>query len=225
VYDSVVETNFAANEAGGSDVDDGGGGIYIIGGHLELIQSSVSSNSTLGNAGGLLIKNANAQILHSTVQANASAYLAGGIYSQASTEIAGSKVCANSLSQIVGAYVNAGGNSIENNCDSLIGACCVASPDLAEVCLFTDSSDCDVVGGQWHGAGTSCTTDSPCATELPACPADVTGDWRVNVIDIIFLLDAWGSSSSEEDANEDGLVNIADLLLVLENWGDCEVLQ
>jgi predicted outer membrane repeat protein len=223
VYDSTIVTNFAANESGGNGTDDGGGGICMLGGELELIQSSVSSNSTIGNAGGLLSKNASVWILHSTVQANASAYLAGGIYSQGSLEIIGSKVCANSLSQIVGAHVDTGGNYIDTNCDNQVGACCVESPDLGELCLFADSSGCSTLGGQWHGAGTSCTTDSPCAIELVPCSADVTGDWKVDVFDIIFLLDSWGNSSGTEDINDDGAVNVVDLILLLENWGDCEI--
>jgi hypothetical protein len=58
-------------------------------------------------------------------------------------------------------------------------------------------------------------------TEATPCPADVDGDGQVNVIDLVEVIFAWGSSGSDADANEDGMVDVLDLVAVLLAWGPC----
>ncbi len=55
------------------------------------------------------------------------------------------------------------------------------------------------------------------------CPADVTGDETVDVLDLLAVLAAWGDSGSDvpEDLNDDGVVDVLDLLIVLCAWGPC----
>jgi hypothetical protein len=52
----------------------------------------------------------------------------------------------------------------------------------------------------------------------PALPGDITGDNRVNGLDLAALLSAWGSSQSSADLNRDGIVNGLDLTVVLGGW-------
>lgn len=48
---------------------------------------------------------------------------------------------------------------------------------------------------------------------------DVTGDGRVNILDISRLIDKWGANNKPiEDLNQDGNVNIVDVALVIDNW-------
>ena len=49
-------------------------------------------------------------------------------------------------------------------------------------------------------------------------PADLNGDGRVNVTDLLILLGNWGGSGIG-DINEDGVVNVTDLLILLGEWG------
>ncbi|MFU8829362.1 MAG: FG-GAP-like repeat-containing protein [Phycisphaerales bacterium] len=56
-------------------------------------------------------------------------------------------------------------------------------------------------------------------TPVAICPGDVTGDRRVNLVDLNKVLTNFGSETSAGDANGDGVVNLADLNLVLTNFG------
>jgi len=53
------------------------------------------------------------------------------------------------------------------------------------------------------------------------CPADITGDGVVDVLDLLQLLDDWGEAASPADINHDGIVDVLDLLLLLDAWGPC----
>jgi len=49
--------------------------------------------------------------------------------------------------------------------------------------------------------------------------ADLNGDGVVNVLDLLILLESWGSCDQcLADLNSDGVVNIQDLLILLEGW-------
>ncbi len=55
-------------------------------------------------------------------------------------------------------------------------------------------------------------------------PADLNGDGVVNVLDLLLLLNDWGScptggAQCPADLNRDGQVNVLDLLLLLNEWG------
>jgi len=52
------------------------------------------------------------------------------------------------------------------------------------------------------------------------CPADVTGDGVVDVLDLLEVLAQWGTSGSA-DINGDGIVDVLDLLKLLGLWGPC----
>ena len=56
-----------------------------------------------------------------------------------------------------------------------------------------------------------------------ACPADINGDFTVDVLDLLAILAAWGATGGAlpEDVNFDGTVDVLDLLLVLGTWGPC----
>ncbi|HRP63623.1 MAG TPA: dockerin type I domain-containing protein [Phycisphaerales bacterium] len=58
----------------------------------------------------------------------------------------------------------------------------------------------------------------------PPCPADLSGDGQVNVIDLLILLSHWGAPAQPvaADLNGDGLVNVQDLLILLSSWGVCQ---
>ena len=61
-----------------------------------------------------------------------------------------------------------------------------------------------------------------CYRPAPECPADVTGDGVVDVLDLLAVLAAWGSAGGGgEDITGDGVVDVLDLLEVLAAWGPC----
>jgi len=58
---------------------------------------------------------------------------------------------------------------------------------------------------------------------LSSCPADVTGDQVVDVLDLLAVLAAWGDTGQglPEDISGDGVVDVVDVLQVLSAWGSC----
>jgi hypothetical protein len=54
-------------------------------------------------------------------------------------------------------------------------------------------------------------------------PGDLNGDGVVDVLDLLILLDTWGTCADPDDCpadlNRDGEVDVLDLLILLDNWG------
>jgi hypothetical protein len=48
---------------------------------------------------------------------------------------------------------------------------------------------------------------------------DMNGDGRVDVLDLLAVLAAWGSPHPAADFNLDGIVDVLDLLYLLGHWG------
>jgi hypothetical protein len=89
-------------------------------------------------------------------------------------------------------------------------------------------------GGVYVPAGTYAATDLPnylkgtgklTVTTTMAVAGDVNGDGHVDVVDLLYLVDAFGSVEGEAnydpacDFNSDGGVDVVDLLVMVENWG------
>jgi len=55
------------------------------------------------------------------------------------------------------------------------------------------------------------------------CLSDVTGDGTTDVLDLLAILAAWGTTGADipEDVNFDGTVDVLDLLAALSAWGPC----
>ena len=53
------------------------------------------------------------------------------------------------------------------------------------------------------------------------CASDLDGDGDVGFGDLLFVLDAWGTSGGDADLDGDGTVGFGDLLVVLDAWGPC----
>jgi hypothetical protein len=104
------------------------------------------------------------------------------------------------------------------------GACCFPF-GMCEMSSEVGGADCAALGGEYQGDGTTC-DDDPCSTPLTAgCTADLTGDGRVDVADLVSLLTHWGIcdlvNESCPDLDADGIVGSADVLQLLTAWGSC----
>jgi len=69
--------------------------------------------------------------------------------------------------------------------------------------------------GQLLIGGQNCSGDEPCFS-------DVNGDGKVDIADLLAIVDHWGENSVLHDVDESGVVDGSDLLLVIANWGDCD---
>ena len=107
---------------------------------------------------------------------------------------------------------------------------------VADVQLWLDDPSSNygwIVIGDESGPKTAKRFDSrenPAEANRPAlivqyvlvdCPADITGDALVDVLDLLEVLSQWGGSGTA-DITGDGLVDVLDLLEVLGAWGPCE---
>jgi hypothetical protein len=66
--------------------------------------------------------------------------------------------------------------------------------------------------------------DPEADVHLPAdrCLVDFDGDGKVGILEVLGVIDAWGTCSTcAEDVTMDGRVGIADLLAVIDAWGTC----
>ena len=82
---------------------------------------------------------------------------------------------------------------------------------------FVDDPDTDDTG-----AGPPPIVDMGCYEYQVSepCPADITGDDMVDVLDLLEVLGQWGGAGSA-DITGDGVVDVLDLLEVLGAWGPC----
>ena len=56
-------------------------------------------------------------------------------------------------------------------------------------------------------------------TPIDPSPGDISGDCVTDLVDLMVLLESWGTEQSPADYNADGVVNVLDLLFLLANWG------
>ena len=54
------------------------------------------------------------------------------------------------------------------------------------------------------------------------CIGDITDDALVNVLDLLAVIESWGTDDPLADVNSDGVVNVLDLLSIIGQWGPCE---
>jgi hypothetical protein len=63
-----------------------------------------------------------------------------------------------------------------------------------------------------------------CPPSPPPCPADVSGDGMVNVVDFLALIATWGpcpEAGCPADLDQSGAVDVTDLIQIFLGWGAC----
>jgi len=171
---TVVDCAFMFNTCGRD-----GGGVACVGeddpdypSNAAFDGCSFEDNVAADRGGGIFSRRSEPSIVNCTVRGNA-ASSGGGVYffeSSAST-MGDSQICSNTSPQVGGAYVDLGGNSIDDECED-----CVA--DITGDGMVGVDDLLDLIA-----------SFGPCA----GCPADVNGDGVVGVDDILIVLAAWGT--------------------------------
>jgi hypothetical protein len=69
------------------------------------------------------------------------------------------------------------------------------------------------------GQGIGLDGNPVCALLLPVySTGDADGNCRIDVDDLLIVINHWGQSGAHGDVTHDGIVNIDDLLLVINHW-------
>lgn len=173
-HTTIVNCVFRNNSCGRD-----GGGVAAIGesqpdapSNLDVSDCVFESNSAAGRGGGFFSRRSEPTVMNCTMIDNSAGAGGGGAYffeSEDST-MGNTQLCGNTVSQVAGAYVDLGGNTVSDVCQD-----CIA----------------DITGDGTVGVDDMLNLIAnfgPCV----GCPADVNGDGIVNVDDILIVLSAWG---------------------------------
>jgi hypothetical protein len=167
----------------------GGGAIGLGNGNTAILTNCILANNTSAEKGGGIFFSWYCTVaLNNCTLTNNTASEGGGMFRSVhesnSSTLTDTTVCGNSPDQIVGDWIDNGGNTISDVCPPSEGACCTN-----DGCVISEQEDCITFLGQWQGEGTTC-EDNPCPT---SCLGDVTGDGQVDVSDILVVISVWGA--------------------------------
>ena len=142
-------------------------------------------------------------------------------------QISGTTFCENTPVDIVGPWVNGGGNEFLVECNDVEGACC-----LEDACYEVELLFCEAAGGEWLGYNATCTEDS--CLDPPLFGACCINGEAISLYDYdclriqgLFMgegvdpADVVCPEACQGDVNGDGVVGVDDILIVIGNWGPC----
>jgi hypothetical protein len=187
-----------------------GGGVYLYGDGAvtRVVDTTIADNTAGANGGGVFNNQPGTILTNSILQDNTSALSGGGLYNTVSSAYVGqcqfsgnsatsggaafclsttyfsdNSACENSEPQLIGEWVDNGGNQITTVCGN--GACCTGN---TTGCVMATELDCTYFGGTFLGWSVDC-AEAACPT---TCLGDVNGDGEVSVNDILTVVANWG---------------------------------
>ena len=180
-----------------------GGGIFCWNSSNPTISNCTIKNNIGRYGGGIYCYGSNPTISGCTISGNNAILIGGGIY------------CYNySNPTITGCTIS--GNTATPNYDG--GGIYCEEQDNPTI---SDSQICgnapDQIYGDYEDDGGNTVADECPVDEN--CPADADDNGVVDVIDLLAVIDGWGTDSS--DMNGDGTTDVLDLLVVIDGWGPC----
>ena len=94
-----------------------------------------------------------------------------------------------------------------------------------------NSSFCGTTSSYWTGSVTDDGGNTMCQGPycmddqwnrgLPCDCPDIESNYSVDILDLLAIIDRWGSYSASADLTADSVVNIEDILVIIDNWGLC----
>jgi hypothetical protein len=137
------------------------------------VESCVLRRNSSFTLGGAIFTDGPLRIFDTIIEGNIGEVEGGAIFSaQGDVRIEQSSICGNSADQIVGGYLDLGGNTISDEC---LGPACPTDFDRDGI---TDGAD----------LGRFFTTWGECID----CEADLDGDGQIDAADLGLLIAAWG---------------------------------
>lgn len=138
--------------------------------------------------------------------------------------VSDSAFCGNTDPAIDGFWTDDGGNTFYDSCDD---ADSDGIPDNKDNCDLpnSDQADCNE-----NGIGDICDIADGTANDMNGnsipdeceCLSDIYEDGTVDVLDLLLVINFWGSNGGDADINFDGAVDVIDLLAVIDKWGPCD---
>ncbi|MBG81120.1 MAG: hypothetical protein CMJ39_10510 [Phycisphaerae bacterium] len=163
-----------------------------------IANNTVAADTEYSQGGGLFIDESELKIIDSTISGN-SADEGGGIYCRWGGY--NSPIIYDCY--IIDNQAAAGGGIYSYGADTWIKR------------TFVCSNISDQIVGNWNDEG-----ENTIADECSTCPGDATGDFFVDVNDVLYVLSAWGSDDVNADFNDNGLVDVNDVLILLSQFGE-----
>jgi hypothetical protein len=201
MYDRCI---FAANTANPSS---GGGAFNFSGAAPTFINSHFVANAAAANGGGMSSQSSSPIVTASLFIDNVASGSGGAV---------------RNIQNSAGQFINC---AFESNSAGDTGGAFVnesSSGTLIADSTFCDNSPNDITGAFTNGGGNEFLDHCP---DSCAGAADLNCDGSVDVLDLLTLLDAWGTcddcddGSCPADFNGDCIVDVLDLLFLLDAWG------
>jgi hypothetical protein len=165
-----------------------------------IMNCIITGNESWHIGGGIALNGSQAEIIDCEITSNW-ANLGGGIYSREW-----------GVPIISGCFI---ANNIASNSGGGIGTSS-SWPHLSD--NWFCENDPSHVSGNWHDDGGNVFTNE-C---VHPCPADLDESGSVDILDLLAVIDSWGTCENcSADIDENGSVNILDLLAVIAQWGLC----
>jgi len=149
----------------------GGGGVYCNNSTPAMSNCTIVSNAAANDGGGIYCFDSDPTLSGCTIATNIADNEGGGMYNNGPSNpaLTNTEVCGNAPDQMVGTWVDNGGNTVAEEC---VSYCPDISGDGS-----VDMDDLLIMLAAWG-------TDDPAA--------DLTGDGTVDMDDLLVLLGAWG---------------------------------
>ena len=188
-----------------------GGGLYVFdGGSAALTDCTITNNGAVywqdpdtGRGGGIYCDNNSDVSLVNTLISGNSATWGGGICNSGySTSTLTNCTVSNNIGKISGGGIY-----------SVLSSASLSGTE------FCSNSPTHIIGA-WDDLGGNTFSDD-CDSDPGLCGGDTNQDYNVDVLDMLYILEVWGTSNPAGDINEDGIVDVSDLLEVIGAWGPC----
>ncbi|MCH2137216.1 MAG: hypothetical protein MK101_11680 [Phycisphaerales bacterium] len=186
----LVELNTASNQ---------GGGFRIVDGPARLQNMLIRSNQAV-YGGGVMLDWCDLGLFNGvTLDDNSAQLRGGGLYTEGAFDVTVENCTVSSNTTGLGAA----GLEFTASCLGYVSSSvfCGQSVHMA---------------GSWQDDGGN-TFDDACAGG--SCIGDVDGSGQIDLIDLMDLIEAWGSGPGTADCDDDGQVGVLDLILLLKRWG------
>ena len=233
-YDSsptISDCTISGNSAGSYGL---GGGIYWYNqdwDQIITISGCTISNNTAKDGGGIFGRADDITITDCKISNNTAYETGGGIWLYGNVDVMDITITNCTISGNTVLISSGGGiycNDVSNEDFTTMITNCTITGNTAPGSgggiwgghnTLTNTTICsnepDQVYGKWNDEGGSTVED-----ECPNCSGDATGDFFVDVNDVLYVLSAWGSDDANADFDENGLVDVNDVLILLSQFGE-----